>query len=351
MSDGTHIEWTNGGATWNIVNGCTLVGTPGCANCYAMRLAGTRLKHHPSRSGLTKMTKLGPVWNGDVRFYKPWLDQPIRWARPRMIFVCAHGDLFHERVKDEWLDQIFAVMAYASHHTYLVLTKRPERMRKYLEELYTGRFLNVAALIDEIVGDHGTEDAVSDSVEHCVTKFEDVLPHVWLGTSTENQETADERIRHLLATPAGIRWISAEPLLGSLDLARYLPRHRRPRGEPRVGSLENPETSLDWVVAGFESGPNARPGHPDWARRLRDDCVASGTAYFHKQNGAYVEDATHPERIFIYHDGSTDIPDGRVADPANDGECEIALVGKRAAGRLLDGREWNEFPAAVTGAA
>src|SRR4051812_9194595 len=101
MADNTHIEWTD--ATWNPVTGCSVV-SPGCTNCYAMRLAGTRLKHHPSRYGLTHDTKAGPVWNGEVTFNRPWLDQPLRWKRPRRIFVAAHGDLFHEAVHDEWID-------------------------------------------------------------------------------------------------------------------------------------------------------------------------------------------------------------------------------------------------------
>src|SRR3954464_7684352 len=107
MADGTHIEWTD--ATWNIVNGCSVL-SPGCTNCYAMKLAGTRLKHHPSRAGLTIDTKAGPVWNGEVKFNAEWLLQPLRWRRPRKIFVCAHGDLFHEKVTDAQLDQVFAVM-------------------------------------------------------------------------------------------------------------------------------------------------------------------------------------------------------------------------------------------------
>lgn len=129
MADGTKIEWTD--ATWNPITGCSVV-SPGCTNCYAMKLAGTRLKHHPTREGLTTDSKAGPVWNGKVRFNESMLLDPLKWRRPRMIFVCAHGDLFAENVPDEWIDQVFAVMALAPHHTFQVLTKRPERMRAYL---------------------------------------------------------------------------------------------------------------------------------------------------------------------------------------------------------------------------
>lgn len=129
MADGTHISWAE--ATWNIVTGCQVL-SPGCKRCYAMKLAGTRLKHHPSRQGLTIETKSGAVWNGLVRFNEQWLDQPLRWAKPRMIFVCAHADLFYEAVPDQWIDRVFAVMALAPQHVFMVLTKRTARMRDYL---------------------------------------------------------------------------------------------------------------------------------------------------------------------------------------------------------------------------
>lgn len=129
MADTSAIEWTD--ATWNPVTGCSVV-SPGCTNCYAMKLAGTRLQHHPSRAGLTQDSKAGPVWTGEVRFNEQWLDQPRRWKRGRNIFVCAHGDLFHESVPDEWLDRVFRQMGIAHHHTFQVLTKRSGRMRSYM---------------------------------------------------------------------------------------------------------------------------------------------------------------------------------------------------------------------------
>ena len=129
MADHTKIEWTD--ATWNPITGCSIVDA-GCTNCYAMHLAGTRLKHHPSRAGLTRETGGRPKWTGEVRCNREWLDQPLRWRRPRMIFVCAHGDLFHESVPDDWIDQVFAVMALAPQHTFQVLTKRADRMHRYM---------------------------------------------------------------------------------------------------------------------------------------------------------------------------------------------------------------------------
>ena len=132
MAQDSKIEWTD--ATWNPITGCSVV-SPGCTNCYAMGLAGTRLKNLPSRIGLTRESKAGPVWNGQVRLNAEWLDQPLRWKRPRKIFVCAHGDLFAEAVPDEWIDRVFAVMALAPQHTFQVLTKRSAPMigRTYLE--------------------------------------------------------------------------------------------------------------------------------------------------------------------------------------------------------------------------
>jgi len=129
MADKSKIRWTE--ATWNPITGCSVV-SAACKNCYAMKLAGTRLQHHPSRVGLTQDTANGPVWTGDVRFNEGWLDQPLRWKKSRKIFVCAHSDLFHESVPDEWIDQIFAVMALAPQHNFQVLTKRPRRMLAYL---------------------------------------------------------------------------------------------------------------------------------------------------------------------------------------------------------------------------
>ncbi len=120
MSDKSHIEWTD--ATWNPITGCSVL-SPGCTHCYAMKLAGTRLRNHPSRAGLTTDSKAGPVWTGEVRFNAQWLLQPLGWSKPRMIFVCAHGDLFHDDVPVEWIDKVFAVMALAPQHTFQVLTK------------------------------------------------------------------------------------------------------------------------------------------------------------------------------------------------------------------------------------
>lgn len=310
MADGTKIEWTD--ATWQVITGCSVV-SPGCTNCYAMKLAGTRLRHHPSREGLTIDTKAGPVWNGQVRFNEEWLDQPLRWKTPRMIFVCAHGDLFHESVELRWILKVFDVMERAHWHTFQVLTKRAARMQAF--------------------------------VTHAI-------PNVWLGVSVEDQARADERIPLLLQTPAAKRWISAEPLLGPVDLRRYFgegcgdcdPCSGR---QPWSCAAACFQRQLDWVVAGGESGPGARPMRTDWARTLRDQCSAAGVPFLHKQNGAFVEGPVVADESW---DGGAyvDVPGFGItaishAIDHKDGFASV-LVGKKAAGRLLDGVEHNGFP-------
>jgi protein gp37 len=204
MASTTKIEWTD--ATWNPITGCMVV-SPGCTNCYAMRLAGTRLRNEPSRSGLTRETRAGPVWNGDVRFNRRWLEQPRRWRAPRMIFVCAHGDLFYEAVPDDWIDQVFAIMAICQHHIFQVLTKRPKRMLRYFQGGHNGAQREILVATE------------AERLEKGLVWPGWPLPNVWLGVSCEGQQRANERVPILLMTPAAIRFVSLEPLLGPIDLA------------------------------------------------------------------------------------------------------------------------------------
>lgn len=259
MADGSTIQWTD--ATWQITTGCTVV-SPGCTNCYAMRVAGTRLRNHPSRVGLTQNSKAGPVWTGEVRFNEQWLDQPLRWKRARRIFVAAHGDLFHESVPDEWIDRVFAMMALASQHTFQILTKRAKRMREYICSLRdTPRYLRL------------------NKDELCWAPYEGGWPtNVWLGCSVEDQARADERIPDLLATPAAVRFISAEPLLGPVDIGQAV-------GWRGADGFDPLAPRISWCIVGGESGPRARPFHVEWAESLLDQCRASGTAFFMKQMG------------------------------------------------------------------
>lgn len=259
----TKIEWTD--ETWNPVRGCAIV-SKGCTNCYAMKQAHRFSGPGQPYEGLTKLTKGGPVWTGKIRLVPERLDDPLRWKEPRRIFVNSMSDLFHEDVPHEFIARVFATMVEARQHTFQILTKRPARMLEVMK-----RF-------------------VAENEEFGGELPEDVPPrNVWLGVSTEDQAAADERIPLLLQTPAAVRWISAEPLLGPIDLGihRYgetVRSYLRLRERGRGGDIQS-GVGLDWVVAGGESGPGARPMHPDWARSLRDQCKAAGVAFLFKQWG------------------------------------------------------------------
>lgn len=318
MSDGTKIEWTD--ATVNVINGCSVV-SPGCTNCYAMKLAGTRLKHHESRAGLTRETKAGPVWTGETKFHEPALEQVLRWQRPRRIFWNAHGDTFHESVPDDWIDRCFAAMLITPRHTHQVLTKRPERARAYLTEPQRVQYI---------------VDALEEFVPRyykglCLPKFDWPLANVWLGTSVEDQQRADERVPILLDTPAAIRWLSMEPLLGPV-------RDR--------GCL----AKLDWIVVGGESGPGSRPMHPDWARSIRDECAAAGVPFHFKQWGDWAPDprgrfsSNLIDRSHFPKRAVSIMPDGTISSRRESNTPSMSRIGKKAAGRLLDGVEHNGYP-------
>lgn len=325
MAEASKIEWTD--ATWNPITGCSIVDA-GCSNCYAMTLAGTRLRNHPSRSGLTRVTGGRAKWTGEVRLNEQWLDLPMRWTRPRMIFVCAHGDLFHEAVPDEWIDRVFAVMHETPQHTYQVLTKRPRRMASYLRDRIRHKPMLVP-VGNGILGYHPFNSELH------------YPRHIWLGTSVSDQASADTRIPWLQACPAHVRFISAEPLLGRIDLRRI---HCTETGltvdcltGETIGTrlLANP---IHWVIVGGESGPSARPMHPKWARGLRDQCQEAGIPFFFKQWGQWApwdDDNWSLDTVedVVAHERAWEI-DG----------IEFLSVGKKRAGRLLDGRIWDEMP-------
>lgn len=326
MAEASRIEWTD--ATWNPITGCSLV-SEGCRHCYAARLAATRLRDHPSRAGLARLNAKGEAkFTGEVRLNREWLDQPLRWRRPRRIFVCAHGDLFHENVPDEWIDRVFAVMALAPQHVFQVLTKRPERMRAYI----------AADRCDEINAE-AAQFLPWDAMPEL-----DVGPlrNVWVGTSVEDQLTADARIPHLLATPAAVRFVSAEPLLGPVDLDGIWGYS----GSATADQMDN--WPVHWIIVGGESGPGARPMHPDWARSLRDQCAAAGVAFFFKQWGEWgperpssPSDLVNAKRQLILSPcGNT--TSGLMAYPPE--AWLMTRAGKTAAGRLLDGRTHDAMP-------
>ena len=226
MGDRTAIEWTE--ATWNPVTGCSKV-SPGCAHCYAETIS---LRFGHSRKAWTPQNAAV-----NVRLHPERLDQPLKWRRSRLVFVNSMSDLFHELVPDTFIAEIFRRMAAAPQHTFQVLTKRPERMRDVVGQLY------------EELNDLGEEP----------------LSNVWLGTSIENSRFVS-RAEAVRETPAAARFISAEPLLGPIAERLDL-------------------TDIDWVIVGGESGPKHRPMRIEWARDLRDRCEAEAVAFFFKQWG------------------------------------------------------------------
>lgn len=360
----TRIEWTE--ATWNPIVGCSVV-SPGCTNCYAMRVAH-RLGQNdrtPHYAGLTQQHRGGPVWTGKLALAPEHvLTAPLRRQKPTTYFVNSMGDLFHESVPDDWINRVFAVMALAPQHRFQVLTKRAARMREYMDRA-CGR---IADAVQPMRTDNNRVVGPLPHLEPGQRWWP--LPNVWLGVSAEDQTRADERIPDLLATSAAVRFVSAEPLLGPVDL-RNRPFVRDGLGTGRgimdvltgtfetaamtpgclatVGVWMQPDTrKIDWVICGGESGPDARPMHPDWARSLRDQCQAAGAAFFFKQHGEYAPydfdaDPGRHDWMILDTNGGLDMPDDRLPDELA-GEVAVRKVGKARAGRLLDGREWNELP-------
>lgn len=361
MSD-TKIEWAD--KVWNPVVGCSIT-SPGCTNCYAMRMAG-RLEAmgHAAYQGLTTRAKTGFVWTGKVALNEKALLEPLRWKKPARIFVNSMGDLFHESVPDEWIDRVFAVMALCPQHQFLILTKRADRMREYVRNFRWTRVLESCREPTRGGGSIITKWSIHSLAQAfglTATKFSDIrnhstfpLPNVWLGVSVENQQAAEDRIPHLLATPAAVRWISAEPLLGPVDLREVcnghyfqnpLTGHRwhdAPEGVPSVN--DNGGAKLDWVVCGGESGKDARPMHPDWARSLRDQCAAAAVPFNFKQWGEWAPDK-FLSNMRAEEEESAEFIRGETCHDFDDG-VEAWRAGKKRAGRLLDGALHDAFPVA-----
>ncbi len=345
MGERTKIEWTD--ASWSPIRARNIktgkVGwycehaTTGCEFCYAESMnkrLGTGL---PFKPGHRK----------DVELFldDTMLLAPLRWKKPRMIFVCSMTDLFADFVTDEWIDKVFAVMAMTQprciegiSHTYQILTKRPDRMLSYLskERVALSRRWARASLDCGLIRrrDCGDLDRTMAFFESLTSNSEDglgwPLPNVWLGVSTERQEEADERIPHLLQTPAAVRFISAEPLLGPIDLTAieapdkvegerwtfdaltngdYYTQHSETMlGEPRSSSGDGPyrEHALDWVIVGGESGPNARPMQMEWAMALVDLCAGAEVACFVKQLGSAPISGGYPHPLKSRKGGDPD---------------------------------------------
>lgn len=255
MADRSGIEWTD--STWNPVTGCDRI-SPGCDHCYAQTLAA-RLKAmgNPRYQSDGSPRTSGPGFG--LTLHEDQLGLPLRWRRPRMIFVNSMSDLFHPDVPEEFIERVLFTVSQTPQHIYQVLTKRPRRMAHVLSEWIREPERRLVQL---------------------------PLANLWLGVSVEDQKWADQRIPLLMETPARVRFISCEPLLGPVDLGKWT-------------------SDVDWVIVGGESGPKARPMHIDWARAIRNECVDAGVPFFFKQWG------------------------GRTP---------------KSGGRLLDGRTWDMWP-------
>lgn len=349
----TKIEWTD--ETWNPTRGCSRV-SAGCDNCYAMRQAH-RFNHPgrvegngvaPQRQGkpgpyylLTRIGKRGIDWSGVVRLVREQLTIPLRWRKPRRVFVNSMSDLFHESLSNEEIAVVFGVMAACPQHTFQILTKRAKRMREWFE------WVNSRPTGEDCGG--GTWHPVGVCANAARARALPItigrlyeqrgggpapwpLPNVWLGISAEDQQRADERIPDLLATPAAIRFVSAEPLIGPLDIAKW-------------------SGAIDWLIVGGESGRGARPMHERWARELRNQCKAAQVPFFFKQQGTWTPDAERePRRGDIWFS-----PDGRI-DPWEEPSFvgvfggttrragQVHYARTRKTSHLLDGEAHTEFP-------
>lgn len=327
MGDHTKIQWTD--CTWNPARGCSKV-SAGCMNCYAEAVA--RRFHAPGLAYEGVATDRG--WTGKVKLVEKHLGDPLRWKKPRKIFVNSMSDLFHESLTFGEIDEIFAVMALAKHHTFQILTKRPARMLEYAKDFKRREtFEGVGIRIPECVS--------SKLTKTWMPELEWPLPNVWLGVSVEGQKTADERIPVLLQTSAAVRFISAEPLLGPVELQSY-------RGwlEPfhETDAMLNRSSRLDWVIVGGESGPGARPCNVEWIGSIVRQCKESETAVFVKQLGSFVVDRN--DAGFDGDDGDRwGEHGGIVTEDLNPGV--ESLQGDPVRIRLIDpkGGEINEFPA------
>ena len=255
MADQSKIAWTE--ATWNPVSGCSKI-SEGCRNCYAER-------------DWPRLTRLVPAYAGrsfeNVACHSERLDQPLRWKRPRKIFVNSMSDLFHPDVPEDFIRAVFAIMAAATWHTFQILTKRPERMREILIRWESEGLV--------LRSGYGMK-----------------LPNVWLGVSVEDQKAANERIPILLETPASVRWVSIEPMIGPVTFrwAKWQSGFKETLEGLLVRNHLDGLRRLDWIVVGGESGPNARPMEAEWVRKIKYECEEASTPIFVKQLGAAYSD-------------------------------------------------------------
>jgi len=312
----TKISWTD--ETWNPVHGCSHAKSPGCDHCYARRMS----KRLAGRCGYPPAPD-----NFKVTLRPDRLEQPLRWRKPRQVFVCSMSDLFHDDVPDEFIQKVFAVMALAYQHTFQVLTKRPARMQALIESNAFRIEVESIAIINRLREDLQLSERNFDTFRR---RIKWPLDNVWLGITAENQTMLDERWQYLRYTEAALHYISFEPLLGSVILPKdFTGRYA-------------------WAITGGETGPGARPMHPVWARGLRDQCQAAEVAFHFKQWGEWL----HFERRGTPGHGYYQAASGeRLAitdfiDKPHEirGDFGVARIGNKRAGHMLDGKEWREMP-------
>ena len=296
----TKIEWAD--RVWNPVTGCTKV-SAGCANCYAER-------HAKRFWGDRKFT--------DVIYHDGRLTQPLHWQKPSRVFVNSMSDLFHPDVDFDYILRVWMIMERSKLHKFIILTKRPERMRIFVNEWLPGAW---------------------GLANKNLQLLDKPLQNVWLGVSIENQQTADERIPLLLKTPAAKRIVSFEPALGPVDFRGIEYEKNAFLDSLDIEwdeELEDMGPKLDWVIMGGESGPGARPMHPDWARSVRDQCQAAWVPFFFKQFGEWIHETQVQENMPIHAVSSKRM--------MADDKYKFIKVGKKHTGHILDGKEHLEFP-------
>ena len=332
----TSIEWAKGaggqGFTWNPVKGCSMAPgseAGGCLQCYACRMAARGLPKMRFSDGspLAHTTASGPRWTGRVELNEIKLDEPLRRRKPAVIFVNSMSDLYHEKLPDEVIDRVQATIALAWWHKYISLTKRAKRQREYwttkgrparIAEAVIATAVSLGLKTTGICGPAAVAEGVAGGWK---------LPHAHqiLGVSVEDHDHL-YRLDYLRDTPAACRMLSAEPLLGDL------------------GEISHRLVGIDWVVGGFESGPGARPGNPEWARKLRDDCVSAGVPFLWKQNGEWA-----PAIAGVWFSPLEGGPQfqtragGKDTHDFGNGYGAVR-IGKKAAGRLLDDKVWDQLP-------
>lgn len=310
------IEWTD--ETWNPIVGCSRV-SRGCERCYAERVAHRGMQD--AHRGLTVLGKKGPRWTGEVRFLPARLATPLRWRRPRMVFVNSMSDLFHESVPRSSIAAILGVVCLTGHHTHQILTKRADRMHELLGQISLDEALYELVRVDPPAPGVGASfsRSVSDAMramgrdpdwpgEEDPATVPAAPPWAWFGVSVEDQATAQERIPHLIHSAAAVIWVSYEPALGPVDLTPWLesgmcigPCKGHPPERPGDHG-RHPIRGIDWLVAGGESGPGARPIDPAWVRSARDQCADAGVPFFFKQWGGVQKKAAGRELDGRTHD-------------------------------------------------